>query len=331
MHSGMVNWRAMKSFALLVFMAVAVIPASAQGVRLSADFFPLAVGNRWVYTIAAEDGKKIAESNVAVEDHRIIGGRSFYVLTDFPFVADSKEKIRLIGYDRQEREFIRIVNDKEGPLFLADGATVDTIEQDAAGLPSKIRLKLDTMTLILQRGVGIIDARIQTDAGLRGVTMTTSRVGEPRAANGTPPAPATPAPPPNSTSRSGGSLVSTVNAENPQLTLAVTPSTAGIQMTLTVTNTADRLLPFRFLSGQNYDFAVLDSAGKEVWRWSKKQYFTTVTRSEALRPQSAWKYEAVWDHRDNEGNAVPAGEYRIVGRLTSEPALESPAAPLTIP
>ena len=100
-----------------------VVPASllAQpGVRMSADFLPLEVGNRWVYDVVNEAGQKTGSIEFAVQEYRIVGGRSFYLLTQFPFVPDGAS-IKLVRYDRQERLYMRMVDNEEGPLFLADG------------------------------------------------------------------------------------------------------------------------------------------------------------------------------------------------------------------
>ena len=74
---------------------------------MSADFLPLEVGNRWVYEIANEDGKKIGDLDFSVQEYTIIGGRSFYVVTRFPFVVEGSGLTKLIRYDRQGRCFSR--------------------------------------------------------------------------------------------------------------------------------------------------------------------------------------------------------------------------------
>src|SRR2546427_11511728 len=68
-----------RSILLLVFLAPGTLLA--QGVKMSADFLPLEVGNRWVYEIANEDGKKIGDLDFSVQEYTIIGGRRFYLLT----------------------------------------------------------------------------------------------------------------------------------------------------------------------------------------------------------------------------------------------------------
>src|SRR6476660_1586874 len=98
----------MKFFLRLVLvLLLAAIPSFAQGVRMSADFLPLAVGNRWVYTVSNEEGKQIGELDFSVQEHTIVAGRSFYVITGFPFSRESLGQTQLLPYDRQERQFIR--------------------------------------------------------------------------------------------------------------------------------------------------------------------------------------------------------------------------------
>ena len=53
--------------ALLVCLAVPATLA-AQGVRMSADFLPLEVGNRWVYEVQNEDGQKIGDADFSVQE-----------------------------------------------------------------------------------------------------------------------------------------------------------------------------------------------------------------------------------------------------------------------
>src|SRR5438093_825530 len=98
----------MKWFCVLLLAALlAPISALAQGVRMSADFLPLAVGNKWVYDVLNEQGTKIGDLEMTVQEHTIVSGRSFYVFTRFPFAAADDEAVRMIRYDKDEREFMR--------------------------------------------------------------------------------------------------------------------------------------------------------------------------------------------------------------------------------
>src|SRR5262245_52364651 len=162
---------------LLVFLILAPSTLLAQGVRMSADFLPLAVGNKWVYDLLNEQGAKVGELDMAVQEYTIVSGRSFYVFTRFPFVS-TDQAIRMIRYDRQEREFLRISRDEEGPLFLSDGSSTEVLQADSSGLPQKFLLNLDTMALTFQRGVGIVEARLETPEGIRIAKIKSVNVGE---------------------------------------------------------------------------------------------------------------------------------------------------------
>src|ERR1051326_68016 len=133
----------MKWLCRLMLIAISLWPAASfgQGIRMSADFMPLAVGNRWVYDVVNQDGKKLSEFDFSVSEHRIVKGRSYYILSRFPFVIPSGADIHLVRYDKLEKEFVRVLDDEEGALLLSEGATVDVVEADKSGLPLKFVLR----------------------------------------------------------------------------------------------------------------------------------------------------------------------------------------------
>ena len=135
-HASMLHLFHMKFVAIL--LCLMPVTLFAQGVRMSGDFLPLEVGNRWVYDIVNEGGQKIGSVDFAIKEHRIIDGRSYYVLSGFPFAPDDGSLDRLIRYDRQERQYMRMVDDEEGPLFLADGATAEVLQADDSGLAPEV-------------------------------------------------------------------------------------------------------------------------------------------------------------------------------------------------
>jgi hypothetical protein len=244
-----------------------------------------------------------------------------------------------------------VVRDEEGPLFLSDGSSTNVLEADSSGLPQKFLLNLDTMALTFQRGVGIVEARLPSPDGVRIAKIKTVKLGETTSAIGVasrpaltanapaanPPAAsgpnATPAPPPGAPAanapranrtRSLADTVTNITEENPRLQVEAVPAEGGTQFVLTVTNTAGKLLPFHFTSSQSYDFVVTDvTTGQEVWRWSRRMFFSTVIRDEALRGKGDWKFDAVWNRRDNSLNPVTPGQYRVVAILTSQPQIEA--------
>lgn len=321
----------LRSIVLVVSLAPGTLLA--QGVRMSADFLPLEVGNRWVYEVANEDGKKIGDLDFSIQEYTILGGRSFYVLTRFPFVAENSGLTKLIRYDRQERQYMKMADNEESPLFLADGARAEVLQADESGLPLKFILHLDLMDLTFQRAVGIIEARIRGTNGLQIAKLTSLKTGERRAAEAA--AQGAPVlPPPKTLEQKTKELaanVATISDENPVLDVRADPVPGGHKFVLTVINTSDKLLPFKFRSSKSYDFAVIDDlTGQEVWRWSLRMFFTDVIRQEAIRPNRNWTFEVTWNHRDNDLNMVTPGKYRVVGIVATDPPIESEPATLEI-
>lgn len=322
----------------LFVMLLAPALASAQGVRMSADFLPLAVGNKWDYNLVNEEGKDIGHLEFDVAEHRIISGQSFYVISGFPFVENGGQ-IRLVRYDKQEHQFMRKLDEDEGPLFLSDGATTEVIDQDSTGLPMKFVLHSATIALTFQRGVGIVEARIQTGNGVQIAKVNGARVGQGVATGGsgapittaTNQAEAGQAPPPPQAAKTAEqkareqiNSVGKITADNPVLLADVQELPAGHKFTMTVTNNSDKLLPFAFTTSQKFDFAVIDAvSGQEIWRLSRQTFPSAVKVSEAIGPRGAWSFEVTWNHRDNNFNPVSAGNYRLVGFVTTQPVLES--------
>src|SRR5258708_31367041 len=155
------------------------------GVRMSSDFLPLEVGNRWVYDVFNEGGQKVGALDFTIQDRRIVEGRSFYAVTNFPFVAEKADAVKLIRYDREERQYVKMVGNELDPLFLADGANVEVLQADASGLPQKFLLKMDLMDLTFQRGMGITGARLHAGNGVQIVKLASVHVGEREAAQAT--------------------------------------------------------------------------------------------------------------------------------------------------
>jgi hypothetical protein len=320
--------KVVSGIALLIFLAP--LAALAQpGVRMSADFLPLEVGNRWVYDVFNEAGQKTGAMEFAVQDYRIVSGRSFYLFTHFPFIQDG-ELIKLVRYDRQERQYMRMADNEEGPLFLADGTRAEVLEADSSGLPVKFVLHGDLVDLTFQRGMGIIEAKIHSGKDVQIAKLTAVHTGERKAAEaaaqGAPslPQPKTQPTTPEQKNRSLAENVAKASDETVALDVQVTDVPGGTKFLLTVINSTDKLVPLSFRSGQTYDFSVIDaSTGQEVWRWSRRQYFSQVLRQEALRPNRNLMYEATWNHRDNDLNVVTPGKYKVIGSLSIQPFLES--------
>jgi hypothetical protein len=318
----------MKLISKLVFvLLLAPLSLSAQpGVRMSADFLPLEVGNRWAYDVFDEAGQKVGNLEFGVQDYQIVGGRSFYLLNGFPFVTDGS-MIKLVRYDRQEREYMRMLDNEEGPLFLADGTRVEVLQADSSGLPVKFILHADLVDLTFQRGQGIVEARMHAGKEVQIAKLTSLRTSDRKAAEAAAQgAPVLPPPkPPDLKPKDRLENVARLSEENVALDVQATAVPGGTKFLLTVVNATDKLVPFPFTTGQTYDFVVEDAAtGQEIWRWSRRMFFTQVVRQEALRPNKNWTFEVTWNHRDNDLNVVSAGKYRLVGSLVTRPLMASP-------
>ena len=319
----------MKSrWGLLALLFILPFPALAQGVRMSADFFPLEVGRIWTYDVNNEAGEKVSQLTFAVEDYTIVSGTSFYVLSEFPFSPGAPEPIRFVRYDRNERYFLRRVRNDEGPLFPDSGASTEVIETDAAGSPKKFVLRWGKSALTFERGVGIAEALFEQSGAVRVAKLTGTRSKNAPAplAPVTARAPIVPLPAPTpAPAPAPPSPVARVTETNPRIDVAVEAVGKSYRFVMVVTNQSDNLLPFRFSSGKTYDFVVHEAAsGREVWRWSTGNFFTQMLRSDSIRAKAKWQFQETWDGKDGDGNPVPAGSYRLTAILTSNPPLQAP-------
>ena len=86
----------------------------------------------------------------------------------------------------------------------------------------------------------------------------------------------------------------------------------GITVALHVTNIADHAVELRFPSGQTHDFVVLDSIGREIWRWSSGRMFTQAIQNKLLDANETLSFEEHWD-----GPQKP-GRYTAVAILRSD-------------
>ena len=86
----------------------------------------------------------------------------------------------------------------------------------------------------------------------------------------------------------------------------------GIEFAFSVTNNAARKLELLFPTGQTHDFVVVDSLGREVWRWSEGRMFTQALQSKILESRGSLSLAAAWRAE------VPPGRYVAIASLLSE-------------
>jgi Intracellular proteinase inhibitor len=85
----------------------------------------------------------------------------------------------------------------------------------------------------------------------------------------------------------------------------------AIHFSLDLTNATKKNLELEFPSGQEYDFAVIDSTGREVYRWGKERMFTQSLQNRLLDGGETMRFE---EHAEQ---SLPNGSYIAVATLRS--------------
>jgi len=85
----------------------------------------------------------------------------------------------------------------------------------------------------------------------------------------------------------------------------------AIHFSLDLTNSSKKSFELEFPSGQEYDFAVLDSTGREVYRWGKERMFTQSLQNRMVGGGETMRYE------ERADKALPNGSYVAVATLRS--------------
>jgi len=85
----------------------------------------------------------------------------------------------------------------------------------------------------------------------------------------------------------------------------------GVQFAFHVTNNSEKGIELRFPSSQTHDFIVLDSIGREVWRWAGDRMFTSAMQTKMLGARETLKVEEEWDPAGRKGR------HTVVAKLTA--------------
>jgi hypothetical protein len=67
-----------------------------------------------------------------------------------------------------------------------------------------------------------------------------------------------------------------------------------VRFAIEVTNDSPKRVELTFPDGRTHDFAVLDSAGREVWRWSTGRLFTQAMQNRLLDSHNTTTYDERW-------------------------------------
>jgi Intracellular proteinase inhibitor len=96
-----------------------------------------------------------------------------------------------------------------------------------------------------------------------------------------------------------------------------------VHLAFHVTNATSKLLELRFDNGQTHDFSVLDSLGREVWRWSAGRMFTQALQAKALAAGQTLSFEDRWDAAERHGRftavaTLASGNFPLERRIEFE-------------
>ena len=85
-----------------------------------------------------------------------------------------------------------------------------------------------------------------------------------------------------------------------------------VEFSFHVTNNGTKRLELVFPSGQTHDIIVMDSTGREVWRWSDGRMFTQSLQNRVLASNQTLSLQEKWKP------AKAVGTFTAVARLKSE-------------
>jgi hypothetical protein len=106
------------------------------------------------------------------------------------------------------------------------------------------------------------------------------------------------------------------------------PGSAAL-VTLAVDNPTEAPITVTFPSAQTYDLVVY-SGEREVWRSSAGSAFAAALAERTYPPGVTLLGRENWGWRDNNGNPLPPGVYRVVGTLTAIAPLSGNAVEVTL-
>jgi hypothetical protein len=100
--------------------------------------------------------------------------------------------------------------------------------------------------------------------------------------------------------------VAATSHKNAQLASAfeVKVEQGGVRFALSVTNEAKKHIEVTFPNGQTHDFVVVDSLGREVWRWGASRMFTQSVQNKMLAGGETMRITERWEQGAARGKYV---------------------------
>jgi hypothetical protein len=85
----------------------------------------------------------------------------------------------------------------------------------------------------------------------------------------------------------------------------------GVDFALDVTNETKKHIELTFPNGQTHEFVVVDSVGREIWRWSSSRLFTQAVQNKLLSAGESMRVAERWEHPTRHG------KYTAIATLNS--------------
>jgi hypothetical protein len=85
----------------------------------------------------------------------------------------------------------------------------------------------------------------------------------------------------------------------------------AVHFAFNIKNAGAKHVELNFRNGQSYDFVVIDSAGREIWRWAAGRMFTQTVRNKQLGKGESMRVD------ESMTQSMPAGRYTAIATLVS--------------
>jgi hypothetical protein len=85
----------------------------------------------------------------------------------------------------------------------------------------------------------------------------------------------------------------------------------GVRFALILKNETKKHIELSFPSGQTHEFVVVDSVGREIWRWSTTRLFTQALQNRLLSSGETMRLSEQWPH------PTQRGKYMVIATLNS--------------
>lgn len=102
-----------------------------------------------------------------------------------------------------------------------------------------------------------------------------------------------------------------------------------VKFTFTATNTTDKAIALKFMTGQSFDITVGGSEGPK-WNWAHDRMFTMALRDVPLEAGKSTTFFVNWNQKGNDGKDMPAGKYIVSGKLTTATPVNAPATSISL-